>query len=280
MADRIFFSDLPVPRSPHFPSLITPILELARKYGIDRMYAQIVRNLERDWPQTLKDWDALEREVSFIKNDLGVDRIDDHLPEPASVIQLARQFDIPGVLPSAFYHLSRLSVLDDWDKIHADPSLQIRNPTQRTARWGLLSAEELHCLLLGKAELADFLCGCINTKDFQHVTSIVSRREVWCEVAEGLWKDILDRCLQSADPLALLKAPVDGEKAQRCHICANALRAKMLVVRAQVWEKLEDLFHLKVNLVGKTTEGGVMCYFIRQLIHSKCLYFTGCSGRF
>ncbi|KAF8121079.1 hypothetical protein EV363DRAFT_1187321 [Boletus edulis] len=214
-------SDLPwLPRSPCYPELITPILDLSRKYGITRMYAQIMRHLESDWPQTLNDWDKLERDITETKNS-DADRIDDHSPEPAAAIKLAHRFDIPSILPAAFYHLSRLSIQDDWDKTHADPSISIRNPTKRTAKWGLLSAKDFRCLLLGKAELADFLRGCINPEDLRH---------------SHMWQGILVKCLQSADPLAELKSSA----AQNI-----LLRAKIQVLRGRIWEKLGDFFHVK-----------------------------------
>lgn len=243
---QVSLSDLPwVPRSPHYPVLVTPIFDLSRKYAIDRVYAQIVRHLESDWPQTLSDWDKLERYIEFVTNNSnsGVERIDDHFPEPAAAIKLARQFDTSSILPAAFYHLSRLSVLDDWDKIHVDPSIAIRNPTNRTARWDLLSAQDFHCLLLGKAELANFLRGCINATDLRHVTNI--RMGVHCEVGMKQWKDIVDRCLQSANALAVLKNSMQEGTNPNCCICTNALKAKIARVRGEIWEKLGDLFHLK-----------------------------------
>ncbi|KAF8121129.1 hypothetical protein EV363DRAFT_1366668 [Boletus edulis] len=224
-------SDLPwMPRSPCYPELITPILDLSRKYGITRMYAQIMRHLESDWPQTLNDWDKLERDITETKNS-DADRIDDHSPEPAAAIKLAHRFDIPSILPAAFYHLSRLSIQDDWDKTHADPSISIRNPTKRTAKWGLLSVEDFRCLLLGKAELADFLRGCINPGTPQFMNT--SRQEV-----VETWDVIINPCLQSADPLALLKSLA----AKREHLL---LGAEIQVLRAQIWEKLGDFFHVK-----------------------------------
>ncbi|KAG6377978.1 hypothetical protein JVT61DRAFT_14774 [Boletus reticuloceps] len=236
-------SDLPwMPRSPRYPELITPILDLLRKYGIARMYAQIVRHLESDWPQTLNDWDKLEKEITETKYYSDADRMDDHSPEPAAAIKLAHRFDIPSILPAAFYHLSRLSIQDDWDKTHTDPS--IRHPTKRTAKWGLLSAKDFRCLLLGKAELADFLRGCINPGDLRNSHIVNCRREI-CDVGGQTWQDILARCLQSADPLASLKISAERDHFPHCSIYAKALKAKIQVVRAQIWEKLGDFFHVK-----------------------------------
>lgn len=220
------------------------------------MYVQIVKNLECDWPQTLRDWDKLEKEIKSITSDVGVERIDDCFPEPAAAIKLANQFNITSILPSAFYHLSRISILDDWDQTHADPSISIRN-TKRTARWDQLSAKDFHRLLLGKAKIASFLRGCINTRDLRHIHTTSGmmgfgvdgttkrHKNEYCEVGEGLWKNILDRCLQSADPLTLLRTWIEEGTARDCDTCTNTLKAKIPAVRAQIWEKLRGLFHLK-----------------------------------
>lgn len=252
MTDQMSFSTLPwVPRSLNYPafiSVITPILDLSRKYGINRMREQIQGHLESDWPQTLKEWDKLEREIEFMGNDSGAH--DNCLPETVATIKLARQFDIPSILPAAFYHLSRLSILNDWDKAHADPSTHIRNPTKRTAQWGLLSAKDFHCLLLGKAELAEFLQGCIDVGGLRH-----QKDSIWggktsldgeCEAGKGLWKDLCDRCSRSADPLALLRSSVGSKVAEvKCSTCTKRLVEEIARARAKVWEKLGDLFHLE-----------------------------------
>lgn len=243
MTDGMSFSTLPwTPRSPHNPILITPILELSRKFGIDRMREQIHQHLESDWPQTLQDWDKLESNIELMANGSDVQRIDDYFPEPASAIKLARQFDFPSILPAAFYHLSRLSILDDWDKTHADPALCIQNPTKRTARWELLSAKDFRCLLLGKEELAGCLHG-FKTGQSRHknidLLGLGKRDE--CNVGEEAWKNIISNsCSQSADPLTLIKSSITS-KVQHCPTCAKALRA----VRAQIWERLGNFFHLK-----------------------------------
>lgn len=200
------------------------------------MREQILRHLESDWPQTLKDWDKLERQIQFMRSESNEQRIDDHFPEPASAIKLARQFDIPSILPAAFYHLSRLSILDDWDRTHADPFIPIRNPTKRTAQWGLLSAEDFRCLIFGKAVFPEGLRRIMESHDDSPI-GLTGK----CN-PEGLWNDICDRCLQSADPLALLQ--VESNKSHHCTACTKTLRSKFLKTRREVWDKLGTFFHL------------------------------------
>lgn len=251
MTDQTSLSTLPwVPRSPHYPGFVTPILEISRKYEIDRIREQIEGHIESDWPQTLHDWDRLEREIKSMTKDTRIKCIDDYLPEPAAAIKLAHQFDIPTILPTAFYHLSRLSILDDWDKTHADPPITTLNRTQRTAKWGLLSARDFHCLLLGKAEFAEILRRCIGAEELVHTRIIARTRETLheqCRVGEAAWRAICDRCSLSADPLALLESESIGSEddKSRCPTCIVGLRAKIPTVRAMIWEKLGILFHLK-----------------------------------
>ena len=241
------YSTLPwMPRSPHYPDIVTPILELSKKYGIDRIHDQVKGHLESDWPQTLRDWDNLEKDIKFMTDDPdAVGLIDDHFPEPAAAIKVARQFDIPSILPAAFYHLSRLSILDDWDKTGMVPSeyKSTQNHTRRTARWMLLSAQDFRCFLLAKAKFAEIVREWKDLPGRHKVRSGRGTEE--CEVAERLWKDIHDRCLQSTDPLALLQSRIEFVMGgDYCQTCANGLRDKIRALRREIWDKLGELCRL------------------------------------
>ncbi|KDQ49270.1 hypothetical protein JAAARDRAFT_63790 [Jaapia argillacea MUCL 33604] len=109
-------SEFPLERySPNKPLEVRGFLELATKYQADRLWDYIVRNLVADWPQWLPGWDALEREYSSEANELAehldeneIVDVEDSYPEPASAIRIATDFDIPEILPAAFYALSQL----------------------------------------------------------------------------------------------------------------------------------------------------------------------------
>lgn len=140
---------------------------MANKYQVDFVRRIIVTRLESDWPQTIEAWLRLEREIEGMKQDLR-DRdcyethippleLDNALPEPASAILLARECNIPSILPPAFYHLSRLSIEDDWDlvrRLETKEVTDVRDPRpsyeSRSARWSILRAEDLRCLLVGR----------------------------------------------------------------------------------------------------------------------------------
>lgn len=150
------------PLSPDTPSLIRGALKLATKYQIDDIRKAIIERLESDWPQTLGQWDALEAHADALTLEYRANGPveglypDDQLPEPASAIRLARECNIPSILPAAFYHLSRLSPGNDWDKAHASrgdvsgvPQAQYQLGL-RTAKWCLLDTDDFMCLLRAK----------------------------------------------------------------------------------------------------------------------------------
>lgn len=164
----MFPSELPFPRlDPRTPDAVRTILLMANKYQVDFVRRIIVTRLESDWPQTIEAWQRLEHEIEGMREDArgGVWNgtrgpsleLDNALPEPASAIRLARECNIPSILPPAFYHLSRLSIEDDWDLVRSygpKKLTDVRKPQLsygfRSARWSLLRAEDFRCLLIGK----------------------------------------------------------------------------------------------------------------------------------
>ncbi|KAG9310780.1 hypothetical protein JVU11DRAFT_8629 [Chiua virens] len=226
---KILYYQSSLPWTPHdaYPTfeVITSFLELSRKYGIDRMDTEVRAHLESDWPQTLHEWDKLEKAVETMETELGHRKfkmnpvtgppprrlLDDYFPEPASAIRLARRFEIPRILPAAFYHLSRLEISDDWEKNRANPSYL--STTKRNARWGLLDTEDFRCLLYGRAAFRKAI--------FRHGYGLTGEKHdidpgpvpdefmdsdlFFCDGGMKVWQNVADRCSQSADPLALLK---------------------------------------------------------------------------
>lgn len=108
-------SKLPHPRlHPETPFAVRAMLSMATKYQISYIRDCIVERLESDWPQTILSWDTLEGEIERTTEHSNVHwYTDDRFPEPASAIRLARDFNIPSILPAAFYQLSRLNIADD-----------------------------------------------------------------------------------------------------------------------------------------------------------------------
>lgn len=146
--------------------LVEGALKLSMKYECERIRARIVENLEADWPQTLAQWDARRSETIMARSEHAQQAsgkvnglyLDDRLPEPASAIRIASDYNIPSILPAAFYELALLTTDADWDTYRANPSGEGKHLRfgARTARWNLLDKRDLMRLLHGQKLLAAY----------------------------------------------------------------------------------------------------------------------------
>ncbi|KAI0931488.1 hypothetical protein AcW1_001120 [Taiwanofungus camphoratus] len=149
--------------NPNTPVLVEGTLKLAMKYECDALRSRIVENLEADWPQTLAQWDARHAESILARSEhtqqftgkVNGLYLDDRLPEPASAIRIASDYNVPSILPAAFYQLALLNTDADWDTYRANPSKHLRFGA-RTARWRLLDKRDLMRLVHGQKLLAAY----------------------------------------------------------------------------------------------------------------------------
>lgn len=115
------------------------ILKMATKYQLDAIRARIVSAIEADWPLSLDEWNKVDLLMDLKSKGDGLRfkclPSDAFLPEPAAAIALARQFDIPKILPAAYYELSRRIII--YDRSSTDSSIKSQ------ARGYLLSLEDL-----------------------------------------------------------------------------------------------------------------------------------------
>ncbi|EIM82193.1 uncharacterized protein STEHIDRAFT_23738, partial [Stereum hirsutum FP-91666 SS1] len=155
--------ELPFPRlHPGTPNAVKGILKMANKYQVDKIRRIIIERLESDWPQSLADWRRLEAEIEVMGSDgwahvedpdtmvhLHLDR---RLPEPASAIRLAQEYNIPSILPAAYYQLSRLTVEYDTESVEQDAEafVMTHGIVQRTAQWSLLEGRDFMRVLRGQ----------------------------------------------------------------------------------------------------------------------------------
>ncbi|TCD68640.1 hypothetical protein EIP91_010295 [Steccherinum ochraceum] len=154
---------------PDTPLQVFGLLRTCRKYQVDSIFTLITTFIERDWPRSLEEHDLLKAETEYWKaryrsaKEGKVDGLyfDDRFPEPASAILLAREFGCTSILPYAFLMLSRIDPRMDWDLARSsqgkpDPELVKRLAAgERSARWSLLSREDLIRLLTGKPVIQD-----------------------------------------------------------------------------------------------------------------------------
>ncbi|KAG8980030.1 tRNA(Ser) Um(44) 2'-O-methyltransferase [Tulasnella sp. 425] len=143
-----------------------PVLKLCDKYQINRISLTVLPRLQADWPTTLSAWDLNESHIERLTEfrthqhmNTGIEpqtTLDKLLAEPCAVIRFGRTLNVQEVLPSAFYHLSRLSPLNDrrTEELNMTADLHQWN-NGRTANRALLESSDYEALLVGQASIRE-----------------------------------------------------------------------------------------------------------------------------
>ncbi|TFY61520.1 hypothetical protein EVG20_g7022 [Dentipellis fragilis] len=258
------------PFDPETPLKVRPLLAMADKYQVEALRKLIVEQLEADWPQTLSKWDQVLDSDRCM--DTGDAYLDDLLPEPASAIRLARDFDIPTILGPAFYHLSRIDISRDWDNYRA---LDARGRQKRawlprdsdahrvrTARWSLLGKEDYISLLRGRyflREAAELVVVMLRLPSAiqgePHLCSADCNSRMYSKALNIRHQELL----ASTDILHDLQLAANEEwlnkgRAVLCSRCHSSIITILSRYRQNVWDKLnlyfvaEDLLDVEVGL--------------------------------
>lgn len=220
---------------------------MANKYQIAHIRDCIVGRLESDWPQSLAACDALEGGLERIIDHIGAPwYIDDLFPDPASAIRLGRDCGVPTILPAAFYQLSRLKISNDRARRGAGWKA-METFDERTARWDLLSGDDLLCLMRGQSKLRNFILG-FSTRfscpqsDWKSRCRVMTRM---CNISEdqsaATATDILEhfRSFETA-----FRKAVEEPGWDVCQECEEAVRDQLNTIREEIWRKLPEYFEL------------------------------------
>lgn len=116
-----------------------------------------MRHIEADWPRTLEEWwhfrNAYMSKVKWAEllddAEESIPSIEQSFPEPVAAIRLAYDFDIPSILPAAFYRLAVTSTYHSWNTEKTVP----RAKALFSARWELLTAADWMRLSQAKEKL-------------------------------------------------------------------------------------------------------------------------------
>ena len=153
------------------------LLKVADKYQIDGPRQLIVQQIENDWPKSLAELLQQQAELERICDiDLFTTFkdviLDNQFPEPASAIRIAIDFNIPTILPAAFYVLSQIEPENDYARYRGGPwdawtgmdddiaegnnkvsITALPSRRMRTARWPVLDKDEQYNAWLGRNAL-------------------------------------------------------------------------------------------------------------------------------
>ena len=259
-----------VPRwHPDMPLRFSKIMKLATKYQFDSVRKRIVNAMEDSWPRTFPDWLRFKAEAAALEQDYHYDgqrtaakRLDDCVPEPASAIRFARDFDVPSILPFAFYTLATIDSDADWDaERQKEPEAQ-QYPKTYCARWALLQPDDYRRLLRGRKAFAydvsavvqryadsDLLANmetsndCLNGGEcFDCLRGIDT---IWREGTLSATSNMV--CTSAPDPLGLLERLhelAEDDHKSLCDPCLKALRADIRCQQDIVWNDIPGAFRL------------------------------------
>ncbi|KAI0055873.1 hypothetical protein BV25DRAFT_1718052 [Artomyces pyxidatus] len=155
-----------------FPESYGGILRLATKYDASVIRKLIVEALEREWPTNIDDWKRLQErmdEKMLLFDWTLLPNLDStpFWPDPVRAIRLASDYDVPNVLPIAYYDLMRV--------LNADYDSHSHEPTRDRAA-AALTADELRRVIHGRTMLQT---------EFRSKLSVTPGRSEHCESGDA-----------------------------------------------------------------------------------------------
>lgn len=239
------------------------LLRLSTVYEVEGLRAEVLRRLYLSWPRILPQWEARERHVTDAD---GVYAPRPSIPHPTLIIDLAESVDASGLLPSAFYDLSRYL-----------PSQIVADfiDTQTSAVF-TLSPSNLHKILRGKEHSARYLStflvneleGRMPSKYCIYRNDPQPSRKRCCQVAFetitlGILRDANGIVLNhNSDPLfaiadsLLMQTKGDNPGAENravyraCEACRSEYGAVVRTAREEFWRRIPEWFELTVENWG------------------------------
>ena len=243
------------------------LLAIAKKYNVEGAKPFVLHLLEKRWPTTLIDWLGLQGESSRLRDlwtsrctDLVNTSLDSLYPiDPAAAVYMGTAFDMPSVLPAAFYALSAIDFQDDWDRWNAPATwnytesedLTTTNPCKswrRTARWSWLTKETLMKLLLGKQALQARRAALWRVYTVNGVAEAAHGKQPCQEELARLTNDYGATFAGSGhtEPLQALTHMLTKIRSNKtmCRPCRAAVRSNINKELKKLWADLPGMFSL------------------------------------
>lgn len=230
------------------------MVRLADKYDMENVVAKYLPRIRSDWPTSLEKWDLNEGQVQLFdkyqRATSSPEHADDCFIEPCAAIRFARQQGIDSMLPSAFYHLSRLPPRDDSDDSDSDSdSDDSTDHGRRTARWSLMTTEDYRTLQRGQHAIRAWVLA--QTRQSTSNCHVGHTGEGPCQ-NDDWWARVIgpqvERILlcEDVDVLAGLAEMTGSRELEllcvSCRIEAQELPKEL---RSDFWERLPKFFGLE-----------------------------------
>ncbi|KAI0315096.1 hypothetical protein OF83DRAFT_1133649 [Amylostereum chailletii] len=222
-----------------FPGMYGGILRLCQKYDAPDIRGLVVDAIRKEWPENLSIWDLRRQELDIARdgvegNELAAITPKDVYPSPAQAIRLAMDFDIPEILPVAFYDLACHFMASPRESGHN--SVTLLAP---------LSSNELQKLIVGMSALRDNL---------QNITSMNDGHDSCQELIKDWWATMHTQLYTDPDYIRLLFERASGIGSHVglrnvCSHCAGRLSTSLASKAVNTWAELPWFFDLK-GIVG------------------------------
>ncbi|KAF7356925.1 BTB domain-containing protein [Mycena venus] len=228
------------------------LLRLCTKYQISDLAAKVVNQLKFEWPTSLSIWAEHETRIrkwgiahaDAPNGQIDGQYLDNRFPEPVSIIQLAREFNIPELLPAALYTLSLISPSANYDTFHTlgarllpEYATQLSRGT-RSARWSLLSPQDFLCLAKGQDHLRS---NKTLTRVFEGI-ACSPNCSAGCDALLVALRELVEQTHDILGALTYLRLYItEPEKASKMNICANCEKGicnTIEALRLRIWRNL------------------------------------------
>lgn len=234
-------------------------MQLADKYGVEKVVAKYLPRIKGDWPVSLEKWDHNEGQIklfaTYQQTLSNPERPDAYFVEPCCAIRFARKQGIDSILPSAFYHLSRISPLYDFE---GDDSYDYTYYGGRTANWSLLSGQDYRRLLKGQNAIRSWVLHQANrwssSYRILHSGEAPCRKDWWDEAFRPRFVEVLPN--DDVDVLEGLARMVQArlDMTGLCTMCHEKAYDLPKRLREGFWVKLPEFFGLEVEDWGDEDE--------------------------
>jgi hypothetical protein len=210
-------------------SAITVFLQLGSKYAIDQMRDEAIQRLSYEFPSRLQDFDELGDQLLLIEELPGL---------YYDVIKLARNHNIPSILPLALYFCV---ACEDFQ-----PELILRGILREDGTLATLSSDDQQACLTGyynliraqAAETFTWLEPNQNAALFRQCYTPKTCARTRAKLLQGLWHP-WPRCIA-------LGSWDDEWGNDMCKICTSQAITHHNIGRKKIWEKLPSLFGLPI----------------------------------
>jgi len=245
-------------------AIVSGILRLSTKYAMDSLRSKAIAHLNIAWPTSLKGWDLREDKAHAC--DLASSAEHTSLyPSPIDIINLARETNVPSLLPAAFYDISRYTFSQIFEPVDDEPS-RFRG----AAAGGTLSSDDMRRLALGKEASAHAVGAVIHAMgrgplahsrkgafslqshpSAHHAVTVCAtpgacRRDFAELVALATQHYVCDRERGYADPLYVAEelGALKSADVSECRACARALEVWAAKERERMWKMIPLWFRL------------------------------------